>query len=120
MARLPATADIGDTTIPKVVVGANHRLAYISRSVIPNATKSSLRPVYFRQIGLYGYGRSALEQYGRFGRRGTCEQYEDIEILRFLDLGLPVSMLELDDYGPAVDLPEHIAAVEAHLARRGA
>lgn len=118
MARLDPSVDVRDETIPKVVVGQDNRLAYISRSVVPNSSKSAKKPAYFRQIGLYGYTREAIRAYGDLGRRGAVEQYEDIEILRFLDLGMPVTMVELEDYGPAVDLPEHVALVERHMARR--
>lgn len=118
MSPLLPSVDVADVTIPKVVVGLEGRLVYISRSVVPNAIKSSVKPTYHRQIGLYGFTADALATFGGLSRRGETEQYEDIEILRFLDLGIGVSMMTLEDYGPAVDLPEHVALIEKHLNSR--
>jgi 3-deoxy-manno-octulosonate cytidylyltransferase (CMP-KDO synthetase) len=113
MSPLPPDANVADVTVPKVVATPDRRLVYISRSVVPNADKG-VRPAYFRQLGLYGFTADALRAYARHGR-GSIERSEDVEILRFLDLGVPVTMVELADYGPAVDLPEHVALVEARL-----
>lgn len=117
MSLLPPAADPADVTIPKVVVAPGNRLVYISRSVVPNSVKGTPATLY-RQVGVYGFTAEALKAYASLGGRGSIERHEDIEILRFLDLDVPITMVEMADYGPAVDLPEHVALVESHLRRR--
>ena len=39
------------------------------------------------------------------------EKYEDLEILRFLDLDIPVQMFEVEPGGIAVDTPEDLERV---------
>lgn len=118
MARLPDEIDAADVTIPKVAALANGQMIYISRSIIPNFSKAKQRPPLFRQIGIYAFSEAALRAFTSFGGKGFLEESEDIEILRFLDLGMPVSMVQLNDYGPAVDLPEHVAVVEDVMRKR--
>jgi 3-deoxy-manno-octulosonate cytidylyltransferase (CMP-KDO synthetase) len=43
------------------------------------------------------------------------EALEDIEILRFLELGYEVQMVELDDNSFAIDIPADVKKVEAIL-----
>jgi 3-deoxy-manno-octulosonate cytidylyltransferase (CMP-KDO synthetase) len=117
MAMLPSGVDPSDVTIPKVVYTPDLELVYISRSVVPNFAKSQQRPPLFRQIGLYGLSSAAAKAFSEHPR-GTLERVEDIEILRFLDLRTRVKMVLLDDYGPAVDNPEHVKLVEDELRRR--
>lgn len=117
MSPLAPGANVADVTVPKVVATKDGRLVYISRSVVPNAEKGSA-PTYFRQLGLYGFEADALRAYAKHGR-GSIERSEDIEILRFFDLAIPVTMVELPDYGPAVDLPQHVFEIEQRLAAGG-
>ena len=42
---------------------------------------------------------------------------EDIEILRFLEIDVPVHMVTLDTYTRAVDCPQDIAIVEQALSQ---
>ena len=49
------------------------------------------------------------------GRKTPLEELEDIEILRFLELGFPVQMVRLESASIAVDVPEDVARVEAAL-----
>jgi 3-deoxy-manno-octulosonate cytidylyltransferase (CMP-KDO synthetase) len=46
------------------------------------------------------------------------EQIEDIEILRFLELGLEVRMIPMSENSIAVDVPADIAKVLAAIKER--
>ena len=46
------------------------------------------------------------------------EQYEDIEILRFIDMGYKVKMKETFVDSIAVDVPDDIKKVEAFLKKK--
>ena len=45
----------------------------------------------------------------------SLESIEDIEVLRFLELGFEVEMIKLSGDGIAVDVPEDIKKVETYL-----
>ncbi len=47
------------------------------------------------------------------------EHIEDIEILRFVELGIPVRMVRVSKDSVPVDNPEDIDTVERILARQG-
>lgn len=108
--------DPKDPSVVKAAIAPNGRLLYASRAAIP-ATKTG-SAVRWRQMGLYAFNRHDLERFRGAGARGEVEAAEDVEILRFLEMGLPVQMIEVNAGGPAVDLPEHVALVEAALAER--
>ena len=59
-----------------------------------------------------------LEAFGKFGRKSTLENHEDIEILRYLDLSIPVFMVETGGTSLAVDIPEDVPIVEDALRKR--
>mgnify|MGYP001106041014 FL=1 len=50
--------------------------------------------------------------------KGSLESFEDIEILRFLELRLPVKMIEVDGDIYAVDRPEDVIVVESVLKNK--
>jgi CMP-2-keto-3-deoxyoctulosonic acid synthetase len=72
---------------------------------------------FYKQVCVYGFTRYALEL---FSSTGKCmvEQSEDIEILRFLEKGHKVGMMETTLDSIAVDTPEDILRVEAWLTAR--
>ncbi len=48
-------------------------------------------------------------------RKTNNEKFEDIELLRFIDLGYKVKMMETDVDSIAVDIPEDVKKVEKFL-----
>lgn len=102
------------TSIPKVVLNGQGELIYVSRLNVP-ASHENLRldePQEFRrQVCIYAYTPGELARFHGLGRRGAIEASEDIEILRCIELGMKVKMIELS-YSLAVDYPEDIEKVE--------
>ena len=91
-------------TVPKAVTDHNGRLLYMSRAAIP--TDKGLRfHSAFRQVGLYAFRPSALALYESGATKSRLEEIEDIEILRLLEAGQQVQMLEVPIHGIAVDTP---------------
>ena len=54
-------------------------------------------------------------KFGNFGCKGKLEAHEDIEILRFFELNIPVKMLEVVGNSYAVDIKDDIKIVENRL-----
>jgi 3-deoxy-manno-octulosonate cytidylyltransferase (CMP-KDO synthetase) len=120
MCRLDPAEDPSNTNLPKVAVGADGRLIYMSRLPVPGSKRGLRRPTdYWKQVCIYAFTRAELELFASLGGRGRVEEVEDIEILRFLELGHPVRMVETSGASLAVDVPEDVPKVEAALRLKG-
>ena len=95
---------------PKVVFRADERLLYMSRSPIPGNKQKEYRFGY-RQVCIYGFPKNALEMIAKNNDKTPFEEQEDIEILRFLELGYDVQMVELSNESIPVDNPEDLEKV---------
>lgn len=96
----------------KMAITSDGRLAYASRSVIP-ALASSRNIDYALQVCIYGFRPEALRDFGGFERQtSSLEANENIEILRFLDMGVSVEMLETSSTSHPVDVPEDLLIAE--------
>lgn len=120
MTLLGPGEDPADLTIPKVVVNRCNELIYMSRSPIPGVKEINKKsPTYWKQVCIYAFTSQELRAFADFGRKSHLEEYEDIEILRFFDLGIRVKMVETSSTTIAVDLPEHVLKVERYLKEAG-
>jgi 3-deoxy-manno-octulosonate cytidylyltransferase (CMP-KDO synthetase) len=105
-------------SIPKVVMRPDHRLLYMSRAPIP-ATKAQAFVKAWRQVCVYAFPRPALEAFRHRRTKTPLEQIEDIEILRFLELGWDVRMVPMSSNSVAVDTPDDVAHVTRLITARG-
>lgn len=97
-------------SIPKVVISESRKLIYMSRSGIP--FDKSLQPnSMYKQVCIYGFSRQHLQEFTAHPRKSINESYEDIEILRFLEMDFPVQMLEVEKGNVAVDTPDDLIRV---------
>ncbi|QEY65411.1 3-deoxy-manno-octulosonate cytidylyltransferase [Metapseudomonas lalkuanensis] len=102
------------TSTPKVVIRPDGRLLYMSRATIPG-TKDDRFIAGHRQVCVYAFPRKALEAFSSQTKKTPLESIEDIEILRFLELGWEVRMIELSTSSIAVDNPEDVLRAEAAI-----
>ncbi len=105
-------------TIPKVVMRPDGRLLYMSRSPIPGTKQDDFVGAR-RQVCVYAFPRTALDAFASQSHKTPLELCEDIEILRFLELGWEVRMLELSSDSVAVDTPEDVCRAEQAIRERG-
>lgn len=111
--------DPKSVNIPKVVVGEGARLLYMSRLPIPGHKDPTKEPErYLKQVCIYAFNRTELAAYAQLGRKSDVEACEDIEILRFLSLGIPVRMVPTTPGTQAVDSPEDVKTIETLLSSR--
>ena len=81
-----------------------------SREVLPDGHR------WLRHIGIYGYRARFLQQFAAMPP-GTLEQVENLEQLRVLEAGFPISVaLSPAPFPPGIDTPEDLARAEALLA----
>lgn len=104
-------------TIPKVVFQKDGTLMYMSRSPIPSDKEGNFIKAW-RQICIYSFSRKALELFRSQRKKTSLETIEDIEILRFLEMGMSVKMVPLSSQSIAVDVPEDVKKVEDALKLR--
>lgn len=102
--------------IPKAVTAKNGKLIYISRSPIPGSKSSTLKNVmYKKQVCIYAFNSSELEQFSAHKTKSKLEEIEDIEILRFFELNIDILMFECASGSLAIDCPEDVLPVEMKL-----
>jgi 3-deoxy-manno-octulosonate cytidylyltransferase (CMP-KDO synthetase) len=116
MSPITLEGDFRSSTVPKVVCDARKRLLYMSRAAIPTDKALAFRSAR-RQIGLYAFRRSVLEAFAAQASKMPLEEIEDIEILRLVELGYTIQMIDVDSPGPAIDTPEDLERAIALLNR---
>lgn len=117
-AWIGAEEDPHSVNIPKVITTEDDVMVYMSRAALPACKDAKNAPErYKKQVCIYGFTREELQAFQGFGRKGTLEKSEDIEILRFQELGRRIVMYETAPGTMAVDVPEDVAPVEAALKR---
>ncbi|MDA8946772.1 3-deoxy-manno-octulosonate cytidylyltransferase [Luminiphilus sp.] len=108
-----------NVNLPKVITNEANELIYMSRTALPGHKDPDNAPArYKKQVCIYAFTADELEAFRNFGRKSELEQFEDIEILRFLEFGKRVLMIEAQEGSLAVDVPEDVAGVEAALKRK--
>ncbi len=96
-----------DINIPKVVIRPDGRLLYASRAPIP-ANKSNKFKKGWRQVCAYSFPKETLKKFSSIKKKTTLEEIEDIEYLRFLELGMEVRTLKMSKMSLAVDTQEDV------------
>jgi 3-deoxy-manno-octulosonate cytidylyltransferase (CMP-KDO synthetase) len=91
--------------IVKTVLNSKNYLIYASRSKIPFYAKE-----IYKHVGIFSFRKKHLDLFLK-NRKSNLEQQEDVEILRFLDMGIPIKVINVKST-QAVDVPEDIAKVE--------
>jgi 3-deoxy-manno-octulosonate cytidylyltransferase (CMP-KDO synthetase) len=93
-------------------------MVYMSRRALPGFKDARNAPTHYKkQVCIYAFNRDELRAFKNFGRKSELEMCEDIEILRFLELGKKILMVETKGGSLAVDVPEDVSPVEAALKR---
>lgn len=97
-------------TVPKVVTDLSGNLLYMSRAGIPLSKDGEFK-FGFKQVCIYAFSKEHLKFFFSKKKKTPLEQIEDIEILRFLESGYPVQMIEVNSGSIAVDIPEDVNRV---------
>ena len=99
--------DFWNTTIPKVIAW-DGMLKYMSRAPVPypyGPNEELWKRSGFQQVCVYGFFKHHLNQFMQGQIKSRHEEIEDIEILRFMEMGTPVRMLEVEGSPLHVDTP---------------
>ena len=108
------TAHAANPNIVKVVVDKNMNSLLFSRSLIPFFRDETIVPFYYEHIGVYAFRKEALLLFTVL-EMTALEKAEKIECLRYLENGIQLRMVETEDAGLKIDVPEDLAKAEAYL-----
>tara|TARA_A100001015_G_C14894917_1_gene674000 strand:+ start:231 stop:944 length:714 start_codon:yes stop_codon:yes gene_type:complete len=108
------THDRNNKNIPKVVTAPDGHLLYMSRADIPGSKSSVESYALKKQVCIYGFRKAVLEDFVSKTAKTPMEKIEDIEILRFLELGYRVDMIEVKDSVVAIDTVSDLQRARLH------
>ena len=111
--RIKKPAELDNPNVVKVVVNAAGRALYFSRRTIPylreaasGSTSEQLAAFAFlKHLGIYGY------------RRGMLLQLVKFPVLRALENGIPIAVVQVAYESVGVDAPEDVEWVERFLKK---
>jgi 3-deoxy-manno-octulosonate cytidylyltransferase (CMP-KDO synthetase) len=65
---------------------------------------------------VYAFNQNELKRFSATNKKTYLEKIEDIEILRFIELNMPIKMVKLSSNNfLAVDRPEHAKLISNYL-----
>ena len=100
----------------KVVTDKEGYVLYASRTAIPYP-KSSTEITYYKHMGTYGFKKPALDFF-KNTKRGTIENIEDFDLLRFIENRVHVKVLEVKSDTISVDTPKDYLRVKNIIEKR--
>ena len=101
-AQIVNVDDFINSSVPKLVFDNNYNLMYISRSSIPTDKNLKFK-IGFKQVCIYSFPQNAIEFFYNNKSKSILESIEDIEILRFIENGFKVKMIQLNDKSFSID-----------------
>ena len=102
--------DFRNLNVPKVVTRIDGRLLYMSRAPIPNNKQNDFMWGK-KQVCIYAFPRNVLLEFGSYGKKSPLEAIEDLELLRLIEIGHEVQMIDVSSSSIAVDTPDDLERV---------
>lgn len=103
--------------VPKIVKNSENDLIYISRSPVPGSKINKTNPKFYRQVCIYAFNKKQLMKFYKQKKKSEIEKYEDIELLRFFELGEKIKVIKLSNNSIAVDVKQDIKKVELKIKK---
>jgi 3-deoxy-manno-octulosonate cytidylyltransferase (CMP-KDO synthetase) len=108
--------ELRDLNTIKTVTNRNGEALYFSREAIPTTFgRPFVAGDWFKQVCVIPFRRDALRRFAELPR-GPLEAAESIDMLRFLENGIPVRIVRTDLMTHAVDTPQDLELVASLLA----
>jgi len=118
MTKITADEDPSSVNLPKVITALNNDLIYMSRLAIPGNKSGEQHGDYFKQVCIYAFTKEELALFASRDTKTPLENHEDIEILRFLEMGKKIKMVEVSKSSLAVDVPSDLEKVTDALQNK--
>lgn len=101
--------ELTNMNVVQLVLGKNNNVIYISRLPIPY-DKGNYNPIYYKEAGIYCCTRDNLLKYLAL-ERGSLEKAEECHMLRYIEHGIPIRAVEVEESTISVDTPEDLEKV---------
>jgi len=108
-------SELNDPNTVKVVIDMESFALYFSRAPIPFVRGQRRAPLY-KHIGIYGFGRSFLEQFV-FLEKSRLEDTESLEQLRVLENGYKIKVLTTQYSGFGIDTEADLERARIALSK---
>lgn len=112
--KITDLSQVSNPNIVKVAVDKQMNSLLFSRSPVPYHRDETLQPIYYEHIGVYAFRKEALLQFTKW-EMTPLEAVEKIECLRYLENGVQLRMVETNDAGVKIDVPEDLLKAESYL-----
>ena len=103
-----------DLNVPKVILSKNNYILYASRAPIPSNKKNQFIKAW-RQVCAYAFPKEKLKTFYKVKKKTPVEKIEDIEYLRFLEMGIKLRGIKMSKKSIAVDTKEDVTLVNRRL-----
>jgi 3-deoxy-manno-octulosonate cytidylyltransferase (CMP-KDO synthetase) len=117
VAKIRSEAEFRSPNIIKIIMNGDNELLYASRAAIPTNKKLGFEWAY-KQICVYTFSPESLKEFASKKEKTPLEKIEDVEFLRFLEMGYKVKMVEVSGESMQVDVPEDVLNVVKALIER--
>ncbi len=111
--RLDTDAEYRDPNCVKVAFTPAMRALYFSREPIPTRRHRPDQPA-FRQLGIIAFRAGFLQTFSRLPRT-PLEAAESVDMMRVLEHGFPIALVETGGPAYSVDTPGDLEAVVARM-----
>ena len=111
MTKITSDEEFEDPNEVKVVIDSNNNALYFSREPIPSNKKYSDSITKYKQVCIIPFLRNSLIKFNDIPQT-TLEIIESIDMLRLIENGSKVKMVEIEDQVYSVDTLEDLKKVE--------
>jgi len=113
--RIKSKREVESPNEVKVVMDVEGNALYFSREPIPSCRKTKEPVTYYKQVPIIPFRRDFLLEYSRMPPT-PLEIIESVDMLRVLERGIKIRMVETRYEVKAVDVPEDVPLVERAMA----
>ncbi len=116
MTEITSEEEFISPNAPKVVLDSQNHALYMSREPIPSVKKTSMDFKKYKQTGLIFFKRDFLIEFNEM-EPTQLEIIESVDMNRVIEHGRKVKMVLTEHVCMGVDVPEHVAEVEAVMVK---
>jgi 3-deoxy-manno-octulosonate cytidylyltransferase (CMP-KDO synthetase) len=99
--------EINNPNVVKVITDLCNRALYFSRSAIPYQRTKGTQVTVYKHVGVYAFRKDALIDFYQHAPT-PLEMAEQIEAIRYLEMGKTIQMIETQFEGVGIDTPEDL------------
>ena len=104
---IPISDEIDNPNVVKVITDLCNRALYFSRSAIPHQRAKENHNTFYKHVGVYAFRKNALIDFYEHAPT-PLELAEQIEAIRYLEMGKTIQMIETQFEGVGIDVPDDL------------